>query len=77
MAKKTNKLPVASNSYPTDVCKPYKPSKEEQDRQRRYAAEDALRTCEQYEKNKSDKQLMSDVKKLAQEKMADLKKVVK
>lgn len=74
MAKK--RLPIAAKSTaelasPT----PYKRTKEDIEKERRYRAEDALRTCKEYEKIKGDKQLMSDVKRLAAEEMNKLKKV--
>jgi hypothetical protein len=79
MAKKTTKLPVANITadYPSTACKPYKPSKEEQERQRRYAAEDGLRAIQRAEEVKSNKQLMSDVKALASEQVNNLKKFCK
>ena len=43
--------------------------------ERKWKAEDALRTMKEYEKIKSDKTLMSDVKKLAKEEMNKLKKI--
>lgn len=73
---KIKKLPVAKASTP-EVAKSYKPSKEDQGRERRWKAEEALRTCEQYTKIQGDKQLMNDVKTLAKEKMNDLKQVAK
>lgn len=62
-------LPIAPS------CVPYKRTQSDIDRERRYKAEDALRTLSQAEKYKSDKQLMGDVKRLAQEQMNDLKKI--
>lgn len=44
-------------------------------RERQYRAEDALRDIERAEKHKRDKTLMGDVKKLAQDKVASLKKI--
>lgn len=78
MAKK-NKLPVApSTSYPCDVpTKAYKPSKEDQARQRRYAAEDGLRAIQRAEEIKKDKQCMADIRSLAKEQMNNLKKFSK
>lgn len=73
MAKK--KLPVARASVPSPVTN--RVGKEDKERERRWKAEDALRTCEEYERVKGDKQLMSDVKMLAKEKMEKLKKVAK
>lgn len=66
MAKK--RLPVAESSA-------VMPTKVDKDRERRWRAEDALRTCKEYEKIKNDKVLMSDVKRLAKEEMNKLKKV--
>lgn len=54
---------------------PYRPSKEEQERQRRYAAEDALRTLQRAEECRRDPQLMRDVKQVAKQQMAVLKNV--
>lgn len=69
--KLKNKLPVADTvGYPVAS----KPTKSDQDRERRYRAENALSDIERAEKHKSDKNLMSDVKTLAKEKVADLKK---
>lgn len=81
MKKSKNSLPV--NKLPTNTVKataidrpaPYKPSKQELDRERRYKAEDALRDLERAEGHKRDKSLMSDVKQLASEKIDCLKKV--
>jgi uncharacterized protein (DUF169 family) len=79
MAKKTNKLsslttkPIAVkivNDSPKAV-----PYREDDARERKWKAEDALRTCKEYEKIKTDKQLMGDVKKLAKEEMSKLQKV--
>lgn len=80
MAKKSKgKLPVASNnSNPVPAIEkavPYKPTKEEQNRQRRYRAEDALRDIERAEGHKKDKALMRDVKQMAKEKMNSLKNI--
>ncbi len=44
-------------------------------RERKYKAEDALRDIERAETHKRDKGLMSDVKKLAKEKVDSLKKI--
>lgn len=68
MAKK--RLPIAKD-VPTSIM----PTKADRERERRWRAEDALRTCKEYEKIKGDKQLMSDVKQLAKEEMNKLKKV--
>lgn len=76
MAKK--KLPTAK--YVSDApaaCTAYKQSKEEIARQRRYNAEDAMRTITRAEEIKSDNRLMGDVKSLAKEQMENLKKFSK
>ena len=81
MAKKTNKLPVGKMSAPVPVkivhegATAYKPSKSEMDERRKYQAEDALRAIERAEEYKRDKSLMNDVKKLAANRMASLKKI--
>lgn len=74
MAKE--KLPIAKTALPS-MPESFKLTKEDKDRQRQYAAEDALRICEQYKKNESNKQLMKDVAALAKQKINDLKKIVK
>lgn len=66
-----NNLPTVD--YPSATAN--KPSKEDIERQRRYKAEDALRDIERAEGHKKDKELMSDIKSLAKEKMASLKKI--
>jgi hypothetical protein len=82
MAKKLKTLPVAKQStdYPMAV-NPAKVSeadkKKMEDRERRYRAEDALRDIERAEQHKTNKQLMSDVKTLAREKVTALDKVCK
>jgi len=75
MAKK-NKLPIAKPST-VEVARPYKPSKEDQARERRYAAEDGLRAIQRAEEIKRDNKLMNDIKSLAQEQMSNLKKFAK
>lgn len=74
MAK--NKLPTTkalSTSRPEAVS--FKQSKQDKDRERRYRTEDALRTMERARECEQDKQLMSDVRALANEKMQALKKI--
>lgn len=71
------KLPIAK-SIMSDMPIPARPmSKEQKEQERRWKAEDALRTCQKYEEIKGDKSLMSDVKRLASEQMKDLAKVAK
>lgn len=72
-----NKLPVAKPSKGAEVCAPSKPSKDDEARMRRYRAEDALRTMNQAADFQKDKSLMKDVKALAEEQMASLKKFTK
>ena len=69
MAK--NKLPVASTSEVSEKMK----SKAYEASERKYRAEDALRTIEKAEQHKSDKGLMRDVKGLAREKIKCLGKI--
>jgi len=80
MAK--NKLPVqklsakAKSAVPVRIVSDVAESPREETAERRnWRAEDALRDIERAEKHKSDKTLMNDVKKLAQEKLASLKKI--
>lgn len=68
MAKK-NKLPVS------DIPTISRLSPEDKERERRYRTEDALRTLEQADKYRGDKELMRDVKKMAKEKMKTLNKI--
>ncbi len=70
--KKVNKLPVAD--YPSP-CAPVKRTKEDEERERRYRAEDALRSLQRAEEVKTDKALMRDVKLLAKEQMEALGKI--
>jgi hypothetical protein len=75
MAKKLIKTSLPTENYFT--MSPTVNSKKEEERERRWKAEDALRTAQQYEKNCRDKELMKDMKKIAQEQMKDLQKVIK
>ncbi len=74
MAKK---LPKVKTS---DICASpvgYRQTKEDLARQRRYQAEDGLRTLNQAEEIRSDKKRMADIKALANEQMSTLKKFTK
>lgn len=73
MAKKKS-LPVAS---PNAAPVAYKQSKDDRERERRWRAEDGLRTIQQAEEIKRDKQRMADIKALAQTQMDSLKKFAK
>lgn len=77
MAKKYTKLPKSSNFVSDCAPQAYKQTKEDLARQRRYAAEDAMRTITRAEEIKSDPRLMGDVKSLAKEQMSNLKKFSK
>lgn len=58
------------SDMPTNVAR-------DDDRERKWRAEDALRTCKEYHKISGDKELMRDVKKLANEEMKKLANVAK
>lgn len=75
MAKK-NKLPVVSN-VSTSNANPIavKRNSDDEVRERRYRAENALSDIERAKKHESDKGLMKDVKKLAKEKVKALKEI--
>lgn len=76
MAKK--RLPIAKSiSTAVDCPQPYKRSKDDEARERRYAAEDGLRAIQRAEEIRANKSLMGDVKALAAEQMANLKKFAK
>ena len=68
-----NRLPTTAD---VDQAMP-NPSPRPSAEQRRWRAEDALRDIERAEGHKRDGRLMSDVKKVAAEKMENLKKVCK
>lgn len=70
--KKSSSLPVASNA-----CSPYKPTAEDKARERRYRAEDDIRTMQRADEIKKDKERVSAMKQLAKEQMEALKKVSK
>lgn len=67
MAKKKVRMPVES------ICT----TAVDKERERKYRAEDALRTMQRADEIKSDKGLMRDMKALAKEQMASLNKVAK
>lgn len=80
MAKKSlpvEKLKASKKAIPVRIVNETTDSIPDRDesRERKWKAEDALRTMKEYEKIKSDKQLMSDVKKMAKEEMNKLKKI--
>lgn len=55
----------------------YKRSKEDIERERKYAAEDAMRTLSRAEEIRKDTRLMNDVKKVAKEQMEAAKRFCK
>lgn len=76
MAKK--RLPIAKAST-AEICAPssYKRTKDDEARERRYAAEDGLRAIQRAEEIRANKSLMADVKALAAEQITNLKKFAK
>lgn len=81
MAKKSKGLPVeklgASKAVPVKIVSdaPMRSTASDEARERKWKAEDALRDIERAEQHKRDKALMSDVKKLAQDKVKSLKNI--
>lgn len=82
MAKKSKGLPVeklgASKAVPVKIVNDAPTAsidKSYEARERKYRAEDALRDIERAEQHKRDKALMSDVKKLARDKVNSLKNI--
>ena len=71
-SKKTKPVPVKIVS---DYDDGPKETAGHEARERKYRAEDALRTIKEYEKLQADKALMKDVKALAKEQMNALKKI--
>jgi hypothetical protein len=69
-----SKLPIDQTSVSPTLA--YKQTKEDEARQRRYRAEEAMRDIERAEGHKKNKELMSDVKALAKEKIDSLSKHV-
>lgn len=67
---KRGKLP--KNKLPVGEPVPCQPTKADEARERRYRAEDALRTLQRAREVERDKQLMGDVKTLAREQMQAL-----
>lgn len=69
------KLPKA---MPVAECgQPYRQTKADIERNRRYAAEDAMRTLTRADEIRGDNTLMKDVKRLAQEQIQVAKKFSK
>lgn len=75
MAKKTNTLPVGkAKPIPVKIVNDSPKSSPVEYDDSKWRAEDALRTIQRAEELKSDKKLMSNVKKLASEQVKNLKK---
>lgn len=74
MAKKSNKLPIAKSNV---AAVEYKRTKEDEARERRYRAEDGLRTLQRADEIKRDKQLCNDIKALAKEQVKAAQKFIK
>jgi len=72
---KPSGLPVEKPASNMAVGVSSRMSKEDEDRERRWKAESALETIQRAEQHKKDKMLMRDVKAMAKEKMAAMKKV--
>lgn len=70
-----NKLPTAKSTSVPEGCSPIRSDKDYEAKERRYRAEDALRSINRAAEIKGDKQLMRDVKSLAKEQMNALKKI--
>lgn len=79
MAKKNkvaSLVKVGVSDYPMPSTS-YKQSAEDKLRQRKYAAEDALRTLTRATEIQKDKTLMRDVRTMAQQQIKDLSSVTK
>lgn len=74
MAKKKSSLKNAISS-PSAVNSPYTPSKEDIAREKKYQAEDDIRTLQRAEEIKKDKSRMNAVKQMAKSQVQDLKKI--
>jgi hypothetical protein len=77
VAKKPARKSVTALADIPMMHTPMRPSKEDHARERRYAAEDALRTLSAAEKHRSNPKLMKDVKALAQEHVRSMSKIAK
>ncbi len=70
-------MPVEKRAAtPTAEASVRNSTKEDIDRERKYKAEDALRTVSRYHEIKKDKRLCSDMKELAKAQVMALNKVV-
>ncbi len=67
MAKAKRTLPVATERYT--------PSPSEKAERRRYEVEDAMRTIQRAKELEKDKAMMKEVKSMAKEKIAEMKKI--
>jgi predicted metal-dependent hydrolase len=76
MAKKNLKMAVEGVVTAAPEASIARRSKEDEARERKWKAEDALRDIERAEGHKKNKELMRDVKQCAKEKMQTMGKVV-
>lgn len=74
---KRGKLPKNGLPIAETAAAPYKPSKKEEERERRYRAEHGLRILTEADEIRNNKEIMSDVKQLAREQMQTAKKFAK
>lgn len=74
-SKGKNKLLSAGGGEMPAPSTVAKVTAEDRERQRRYAAEDAIRTLTRADEIKADKRLMSDVRKCAKEQIKTVSKV--
>lgn len=58
-----------------ETAKPYPSTAEDKDREKRWRAEEDIRTIQRAEEIKKDKSRVSEMKKVANEQIKDLKKV--
>jgi len=76
-AKSTLKNAIANltEATPISVAERYKPSKEDIAREKKYRAEDDIRTLQRAEEIKKDKERMTAAKQVAKSQIQDLKKI--
>lgn len=65
---------MAKNKLPTTDSPVVSTPREDDERERKYKAEDSLRTLERAEEIKKDRALMKDVKKVAKERIKNASK---
>lgn len=77
MAKGNKLSNIIKTTAPCDMSMPRSMSTQDKMRERKYRAEDAIRTLQRAEEIRKDKTLMRDVKTVAQEQMKQLQTVAK